>query len=229
MPTAFDREAAGYEAAIEEAIAFAGQPHDVYVEAKVERLLELARRRLDDEAIDALDVGCGPGLTDRRLRSHVRSLHGVDVSEEMVARARQAVPDADYRAYDGTRLPYPDGGFDLVFAICVVHHVARELRLQFLRELQRVTRPQGLVAVFEHNPWNPLTRRVVRHIPFDEGVELVSRGRLASAFGAAGLEVTDAEYLLFTPWRAPALARLERRLSWLPLGAQYVVAGHPAS
>jgi len=212
---------------VEEAIAFAGRPHDVYVDVKARRLLELAEQRLGARPASALDVGCGIGLTDGRLVAQVGSLHGVDLSEKAVERARLRNPGVEYRSYDGSALPYEDGAFDLVFAICVLHHVDRPGRGPLLREMRRVTRAGGLVAVFEHNPWNPLTRRVVRGCSFDEGVELLKRGELAASFEAAALSVTDAEYLLFSPWRPRVLEALERRLTWLPLGAQYLVAGRP--
>jgi SAM-dependent methyltransferase len=223
VASAFDRHAADYQAAIASAIAFAGQPHERYVEAKVRRLLELARRRLGHERVDALDVGCGTGLADSRLVSHVRSLAGVDVSQPMIARARETNPGIDYRISDGSRLPYGDDSFDLVFAICVFHHVDLREQPLLLREMRRVSRPGGLVVVFEHNPWNPLTRRVVHNISFDEGVELLARGRLVSSLREAGIDVTDSEFLLFSPWRAFDV--LEPALKWLPLGAQYAVAG----
>src|SRR5205085_10701942 len=93
-----------------------------------------------------------------------------------------------------------------------------------VEEMRRVVRPGGLVAVFEHNPWNPLTRRVVRSCAFDEDVELLRRRELESLLRAAGLQVVRGEYLLFFPWRARLLQAAERTLTGLPLGAQYVVA-----
>jgi hypothetical protein len=93
-----------------------------------------------------------------------------------------------------------------------------------LAELGRVTRPSGLVVVFEHNPWNPLTRQVVRGCSFDEGAQLVRLRQAAAALRSAGLHVTDAEYLLFSPWRGTLVERLEGALAKVPLGAQYVVA-----
>jgi SAM-dependent methyltransferase len=227
-PPEFDQHGARYEAAMADAIGFAGQPHDVYIEAKGRKLLELAARHLSGRRPEVLDVGCGIGLTDRHLLGHVRSLHGVDVSEAMVKRAREANPEVDYRVYDGTRLPYEDDSFDLAFAICVLHHVAPAARPGLLRELRRVARPAGLVAVFEHNPWNPFTRRVVRQCVFDEDIELLSRRELAAGFRAAGLKVMDAEFIVLTPWRSRALEALERRLACIPLGAQYLVAGRPS-
>jgi len=222
----FDRFDQTYEAELDDAIAFAGREHEFYVEAKARRLLELARRRLGDRPLGVLDVGCGPGLTDRHLLPHVGSLAGVDPSPGMVERARSENPDADYSVYDGERLPFEDATFDLAFAINVLHHVAIPNRRPLVEELGRVTKPDGLVAVFEHNPLNPLTRRVVRSCAFDEDVVLLGQAELVRLFRAAGLVVVDREYLLFFPWRADAL---ERRLTRLPLGAQHVVTGRPCS
>ena len=221
----FDRFGSDYERAVEQAVAFAGQPHDVYIRAKAHKLLALARRHLRGDPRTVLDVGCGIGLLDRHLVGHVRSLHGVDPSEAMIERAREAVPVADYAVADGRTLPFDGGRFDLTFAICVLHHVADATdRLQLLREMARVTRAGGLVVVFEHNPLNPLTRRVVRSCAFDEGVELLARREVRALLQQVGLEPTDAEYILFFPWRTRLVEALERRLAPVPLGAQYVVA-----
>jgi SAM-dependent methyltransferase len=224
VTTEFDRYGQTYEEAVDEAIAFAGQEHDFYLEAKARRLVELARRFAGPGRPRALDVGCGPGSFDRHVSSAF-ALSGVDVSPAMVERAGAANPDVEYAVSEERRLPHGDGAFDLAFAVCVLHHVAPADRLPLLREMRRVLRPGGLVAVFEHNPWNPLTRRVVRACEFDEGVELLSRRELASLVRGADLEVVACEYLLFFPWRARLLQAAERTLTRLPLGAQYVVAG----
>ena len=224
MSTEFDRYGETYEAAVDEAISFAGKEHDFYLEAKARRLLALARRYVSAGRPTALDVGCGPGLFDRHLGSSFE-LHGVDVSSAMVERAREVNPEASYRVYDGRRLPYADGELDVAFAVCVLHHVEPPERPALVAEMARVTRPGGLTVVFEHNPLNPLTRRVVRDCAFDEGVELLGRRELTRLFRGAHLKTIGAEYLLFFPWRMDAV---ERRLTWLPLGAQYVVAGRKA-
>jgi SAM-dependent methyltransferase len=221
----FDRFDQTYEAELDRSISFAGAEHAFYVEAKARRLLELAGRRIGERPLRVLDVGCGVGLTDRALLPHVESLEGVDVSPGMIERARDANPAAEYRVYDGRRLPFEDGGFDVSFAITVLHHVEPPDRRPLVAEMGRVTKADGLVAVFEHNPLNPLTRRVVRTCAFDEGVVLIGRSELVALFRAAGIRVTDAEYLLFFPWRADAV---ERTLRKVPLGAQYVVGGRPA-
>ena len=50
-------------------------------------------------------------------------------------------------------------GEDATYATCVMHHVPRARWRLFASELGRVTRPGGTVLTFEHNPYNPLTRR----------------------------------------------------------------------
>jgi hypothetical protein len=90
--------------------------------------------------------------------------------------------------------------------------------------MARVTRPGGIVAIFEHNPWNPLTRKVVRDCEFDVGVELLSRRRTVELLSAAGLEVEEWRYIVFFPREGGGLRRVERSVARLPLGAQYYTA-----
>ena len=120
------------------------------------------------------------------------------------------------------------GRFDLAFAICVLHHVDPPDRPAFVTEVTRVVRPGGLVVVIEHNPMNPLTRKAVARCDFDEGVELASRKEARALFASRGLQPVEHPYILFFPWRGNAPRRVERWLTRLPFGAQYIVAGRKA-
>ena len=223
----FDQYADSYRDAVEESIAFAGGDAARYVGAKARMLVELAARRIGSpEDLDALDVGCGPGETDAFLEGRFGSLSGVDLSSAMAKRAASRNPWARYSSYEtGEPLPYEDESFDLSFAICVVHHVPPAERPALLAEMRRVTRPGGLVALFEHNPLNPLTRKAVRDCPFDEDAVLLSRGEARRRLADAGLAEVEAPFIIFFPREGGLRDRVERRLGWLPLGAQYYVAG----
>jgi SAM-dependent methyltransferase len=222
----FDQYTDSYREAVEESIAFAGGDAARYVGAKARLLVDLARRQLGDPSrLEALDVGCGPGETDAFLEGAFSALHAVDLSAPMVERAAERNPWASYSSYErGEPLPYETGAFDLSFAICVFHHVPVEERPALAAEMARVTRPGGLVAVFEHNPWNPLTRKAVRDCPFDEGVELLSRPVARRLLDGAQLEPAESAFIIFFPQEGPRLERIERRLGRVPLGAQYYVA-----
>jgi SAM-dependent methyltransferase len=219
----FDSYKETYVDEVEKSIHFIGQDHDFFTRAKARHLLEIAAAELGDPAqLTVLDVGCGPGETDVHLVQHVRELHGVDVSAELVERAAQTNPAATYTAYDGDRLPYEDGRFDLAFAICVVHHVPPEQWAAFVTELSRVVRPGGVVAIAEHNPFNPLTRVAVNRCEFDEDAVLLSRRKATALQRRAGLTPVSSRYILFFPWEKPLLAQAEALLRRVPLGAQYI-------
>jgi SAM-dependent methyltransferase len=224
-----DAFAASYEDEIRRSISFAGQEHEFYVKAKAQRLIGLGERHLGDlgEA-EALDVGCGIGLIDRFLVDRIPRLHGTDISPEMIARAEETNPRVRYEQCEPHRLPYPDEQFDLVFAFCVLHHIEVADRPDFVRELQRVTRPGGLLVLLEHNPWNPLTRLAVRWCRFDEDVRLLPRREVRRLAAGAELDVVEAAYLFFTPWGGRFFARLDRSLAPLPFGAQYFIAAQRA-
>lgn len=226
MEPEFDREAALYRAKIERSISFAGASHDFFTWVKAQAIVSLIQRRLGDPAkARILDVGCGVGSTDAYLTPSVGEVHGVDVSPKSIELAAQANPQARYLTYDGTRLPYEDGHFDLVFAICVMHHVPPKDWRAFVAEMRRVTQPGGIVAVFEHNPWNPLTRIVVNRCEFDKDAVLLTLGKVAELFSNESILPIEKKYILFTPFQAPLIRRLDGMMGWLPLGAQYYLAG----
>jgi SAM-dependent methyltransferase len=221
----FDRFSATYENDVEKSIGFTGLEHAFFLEAKAEHLLRVAHEQLGKPAaLRFLDVGCGIGAMETFLAERTGSVCGVDVSAEIVERAKEQIPWAEFTAYDGRKLPFADGSFDVVFAICVLHHVDRPERPALVREMRRVVRAGGLVFVAEHNPWNPLTRLAIHRCAFDEGVELLPRREVELLFTACGLTLAESRYILFLPSRAPNLRALEARLGRLPLGAQHVVA-----
>jgi SAM-dependent methyltransferase len=228
MTSLFDAYADTYREEVERATAFARRDLSFFTRAKADALLELAGDLLGDPAeLRALDVGCGIGETDALLGA-LGELHGVDVSREAVRRAQARSPRTTYRCYDGEHLPYPNGSFDLAFAICVVHHVPPERWRRFAAELVRVVRPGGVAAIVEHNPLNPLTRLVVARCRFDRGARLLGRRRALELLDGAGLAPAWQRYILFVPWQGRTSRAVERRLRSVPLGAQYVVAGRRA-
>ena len=223
----FDRYSDSYREAVEDSISFAGVDLDFFTRAKARLLLELADDALGAaDGLTFLDVGCGPGETDRLLKGRVRSLAGVDVASGMLERARRSNPWAEYRDYSaGEPLPFEQGTFDVSFAICVFHHVPREQRISLVEEMIRVCRPGGLVVLFEHNPLNPLTRKAVRGCEFDRDAELLTRREASRLLAEAGLSPRG-RYIEFFTRDSRLLRGVESRLGWLPLGAQYAVFAH---
>jgi SAM-dependent methyltransferase len=224
--TEFDRYAADYRATVNEATGIAGVDVDQLAAHKARLLLGLVARRLGDaRSRKVLDVGCGIGLVDAELVSGVGELHGIDTSQKSLEEAARAVPSARFRHFGGKRIPHADGAFDLVFTICVLHHLAPRDRPAFVAEMARVTRPGGVVAIIEHNPLNPMTRRIVSRCAFDQDAVLLRCGTGARLLAGAGLERGGRGYIAFWPRRSAFVERVEQRIGWLPAGAQYYVWG----
>jgi SAM-dependent methyltransferase len=205
---------------------FCGLPHSFFIAAKAELLRGLIAAHFGpDRRPDLIDIGCGIGLLHPYLRGHVASVHGVDPSASCIARARRDNPGIDYTAYAGNRLPCADGSADMSLAVCVLHHVPPRFWSGFMDEMCRVTRPGGLVCVIEHNPFNPLTRLSVKRCPFDKDAVLLSTSRTAELMRQAGLANVHSRYFLLLPSALPIARCLERTLSSLPFGAQYMTVG----
>lgn len=223
-PADFDAHAALYRSSVDQSVAFTGRDSAFFAERKVQLLKALARRHVGELGrLRVLDVGCGTGTTDRFLVGVAGSLVGVDVSHEMLEIARKEVPGVEYELYDGEKLPYPDGSFDVVLAICVLHHVPPPRRREFVAELHRATRDGGLVVVFEHNPLNPLTRRAVSTCELDRGVTLASGRRVRSLLAETGADVLSETNFLFTPMGGRVGPAIDQLLSSVPAGGQFAV------
>lgn len=226
----FDQQAATYEQAVDRSISFTGRSASFFAQRKVEVLQQLLAslgRNLGQSKV--LDVGCGTGMTDRHLVNRVRVLHGVDISEEMLTQAQRTVPEAHFHGYDGKTLPFAADSFDVVIAICVLHHVPVSLQSKFIEELHRVALPGGLIAIFEHNPANPLTRRAVHGCELDLGVILLSVGDVELLLTSSGSRILRHQYFLFTPLGGRIGTAIDRRLRRIPLGGQHLVVAEATS
>ena len=119
-----------------------------------------------------LDVGCGDGsvLAEMlRYGAAPDALHGIDLLAGRVESARAKLPSARIEAGDARRLPYEDASFDLTLGFTLLSSVVdAEARRQVASEMARVTRPGGVVMLYDFwiNPANrdvrPLRRSEVR-------------------------------------------------------------------
>jgi len=225
MGTLFDQYRDNYETEINQAISFSGRNVDFYTQAKAEIFAELMARSFPDtDSLRVLDIGCGPASIHPMIASSLGRLTGVDVAESQLVRAMTANPDNGYAAYDGARLPFADNTFDVTFTICVMHHVPPSQWPDFVGEMFRVTTPGGMVVIFEHNPYNVLTRIVVNRCEFDKDAVLLASSRVMGLLAEAGFVDAFKGFFLVSPFKAKLFRMLDRGLRRLPLGAQYYVA-----
>jgi SAM-dependent methyltransferase len=168
-----------------------------------------------------LDVGCGRGELLEIAGSHFAQAIGCDPSAGMLSF------HPSFRMHEQpslVELPFEDRSVDLVTAVCVYHHVHGAARTLLTREIERVLTPGGLCCIIEHNPWNPVTRAIVKRCPVDADAELLSAPAASRLLREVGFQALSTDYFLYLPEKLfQHLGFLEEMLRMPPLGGQYAL------
>jgi len=103
----------------------------------------------DPAQMRVLEIGCGAGRILHALSGVFGEVHGVDVSGEMVERARKALaerPNVRVHKTNGMDLAaLGDAQFDFAFSVVVFQHIPRREVIEgYVREVHRVLRPGAL-------------------------------------------------------------------------------------
>ncbi len=98
-----------------------------------------------------LDVGCGTGSGLRFLsQKGVKKLTGIDLSPEMIKRARQKLPkEVTLKVASVEQLPFPDNSFDMVVNTEAFHHFPEPKAA--IKEMARVLKKEGLLCISDVN------------------------------------------------------------------------------
>jgi SAM-dependent methyltransferase len=183
-----------------------------------------------------LDFGCGNG---RMLKSLLKSeaakplveqgrlrLFGFDTSVESINEAKSLMGDDRVcLVSDLNRLP-GDVRFDFVISCHVFHHIPPAERAETVAALANRMKPSSRLVIWEHNPFNPITRMLVKMCPFDDDARLLTLNTTKTLFGKNAFRCLEHAYVnVFPPrWlRLNAASAAEVKLSRLPIGAQYWV------
>lgn len=110
-----------------------------------------ARHGVPGKRGDALDFGCGTGRLTVAIASDFERCTGVDISPQMVARAREladGVDNAIFAVHETADLAeFPSESFDLVMSRFVLQHLpGRAAKERYVEEFVRVLRPGGMLA-----------------------------------------------------------------------------------
>jgi SAM-dependent methyltransferase len=141
-----------------------------------------------------LDVACGTGAVTAEALRRVApggSVCGIDLSPDMLAVARRKLPDLDLREGRAEALPFKDAAFDVV--TCQFGLMFFDDREQALREMRRVLRPDGRVAVavwdrLERTPgYAAFTEIIERHLGAEAGRPVRAAFALGDVDAVGGL------------------------------------------
>jgi SAM-dependent methyltransferase len=209
----FDDYAEEYGRLLADSIQASGESHTYFHKYKVDCIRRLGL----DPALPMLDYGCGIGSLTGHLAGAFGRVEGYDPSPKSLELARQRLPEISFHD-DAKKLP--DGRFGAAVLSGVLHHVAKGARRELLASVREKLAPGGKLIIFEHNPWNPLTRRAVHACAFDDDAILLWPWELKSLARAAGYSNVQLDYIVFFPRTLARLRSLEPKLRRLFLGAQ---------
>ncbi|MGE4432097.1 MAG: trans-aconitate 2-methyltransferase [Sphingobium sp.] len=219
----FDAVASDYTAQHARSIRLSGEDVGYFAHYKIADARKIAdRRNLTVQRI--MDFGAGIGNSLQPMRAQFPDAHiaCLDVSDQSLDLCRSELSGGvDFRVYDGVQIPGDLGSFDLIFTACVFHHIPATTHISLLSQIRDRLTPDGIFLLFEHNPWNPLTRHAVKNCPFDEHAVLISAPEMRRRLLAAGFRQVRIDYRVFFPGPLSALRIFEPALVRVPMGAQY--------
>lgn len=130
--------------------------------------LDLFKNYVDNKA-KILDYGCGYGRTLNFLgKNGFRDLYGVDLSENMIKRAKEENPSMKFKVVKQNKLKLEDDSFDAVLLLavltCVISNEEQDI---MMNEIKRVLKPNGIIYINDFL-LNDDERNIKRYNKFDD-------------------------------------------------------------
>lgn len=149
-------------------------------------------KSLDDyskEGDRVLDSGCASGRLYEVLKEKKVDYFGADMSERLIEIARKNYPEANFQIADTLHLPFVDNFFDKIYSVSVIHNIpSRDFQLQYLKESNRVLKPDGLLIL---RVWDFWKRK--------EGWELFLKYAFLKLIGRSKMDFFD----VYISWKRP--------------------------
>lgn len=113
-----------------------------------------------------LDVATGTGQQAFAFAKKGYEVTGIDLSDAMigVAKKKNKFRNAKFEVADATNLPFEDNIFDVSAISFALHDMPLSIREKVLKEMVRVTKPQGIIVVADYNlPENKISKFLIYH------------------------------------------------------------------
>lgn len=221
--TDFDDFGSKYKELLNREIGFLGDDMDYFAEYKARCVSKYLGDGFRGKIID---YGCGIGLIAKYLYKHLDKekieIMGYDISKELLKEADKNARGVKF--FNDIR-DISKGDFDVIIMANVMHHIKKEERRSFLKNVSGILKKGGYIFVFEHNPINPVTQSIVRRSVFDKDANLLPMSEVKQIFDGIGVKGIYKRYIVFFPRVLSFLRFLEPVLGFIPAGAQYFYVG----
>ena len=179
---------------------------------------KIAKRELTFYPDKILDFGCGIGSMLKFLKENFNysKFYAYDESSKSLEHVKKKYPDVNCM-YNLNTIEK----FDLIILSNVIHHVKSGERNNLFKKIYNLLDDNGSLLIYEHNPYNPLTLKVVANCEFDIDAELINKKNLIKLCNGNNFKLQKSGYIHFFPSKLKFFFNLEKYLKWLFLGAQY--------
>ncbi|MDP8298874.1 MAG: NAD-dependent epimerase/dehydratase family protein, partial [Candidatus Tantalella remota] len=193
----FDRLSPSYENILNSDVKVSGENAEYFANYKAECVRSFLG---DDYSGSILDYGCGVGLISKYLETHFdpekARITGYDISTESIKKAGTKTENVVFTS-DINEVGKEK--YNAIIVANVLHHIDREERAAFLRKVKSLLADDGYIFIFEHNPYNPATRIIVKLSILDENTSLLRAGESCRLLREAGVDVFQKRYIVFFP------------------------------
>ena len=139
-----------------------GKTYDTTRQADPEIVSRLIQHLKPSKSGQYLDVGCGSGNYTQAIFNEGFLVSGVDISEEMLEKAKKKNNNIEWFLGDARKLPFPDSTFDGATCVLATHHI-KDIETAF-KEIFRVMK-SGNFVIFTSFPEQEETSWLKEYFP----------------------------------------------------------------
>lgn len=215
----FDNYANDYDKILSDDLKVYGEESGYFAEYKI----KIVKNKINSYPEKILDFGTGIGRNIKYFKKYFpdSKITGCDISEKSIELARKNNPKSEFFLINEQNIKENFNNFDLIFTSCVFHHIEPSHRRKSIEYIYSMLRNSGVFFIFEHNPLNPVTRKIVKDCVWDADAILLPKKESLTLIEFSGLKVNQFRYTLFFPAFLKMFRFLENFMGFIPLGGQY--------
>ena len=131
---------------------------------QVEKLAEILRAELEGKRV--IELACGSGVFSAAAAKYAEAVFCVDLDESRLNKTVGSLNNVSFLRCDATKLPFPNGSFDLAVLYNSFYHV-KDVWPQIFQESKRVLKDGGNLLII--SSWKLTEQKVFRSRPTARG------------------------------------------------------------
>jgi len=205
MSLSFDSFATSYDRELKDSLGpFCNKNISLFAEYKIKKVAS----SLSYIPANILEFGCGTGRNSFFMQKWFpgSTIYGCDISEKSLEIAQSINPAVHYdKITSTTDLSRYKQPFDCIFVSNVFHHIPFNEHQIWLDALYGILSKNGTIFIFEHNPYNPVTKYIFKNSEIDKGAAMLYPSYCYKLLKCANFAKIKRKYSLFFTWRNTVL------------------------